>query len=132
MTGGGQVNASLEPTGRFRFLEETAEVRSLQDLAELERRAEGLGAGTLLRQRLTGKLPRAEFPELSAARTRLAAALTYLDWHDEGVEEEISEAVIDQEFAEGSFPHRLLKGLAGSGDPEALQLAYEMLLEAKR
>ncbi len=132
MTGGGHVTASLEPTGRFRFLEETAEVRSLQDLAELERGAERLGTGTLLRQRLTGKLPRADFPELSAARKRLAGALTYLDWHDEGVEEEISEAVIDQEFAEGSFPHRLLKGLAAAGDPEALQLAYEMLLEVRR
>jgi DNA repair exonuclease SbcCD nuclease subunit len=129
---GGQVNAGLEATGQFRFLEESAEVRSLRDLGELERRLERLGRGTLLRQRLAGKLPREDFPELSAAKARLAAALTYLDWHDDGVEEEISEAVIDQEFPAGSFPHRMLKSLAASGDAEALQLAYEMLLEVRQ
>jgi DNA repair exonuclease SbcCD nuclease subunit len=132
LSDGAQVTARLEATGKFRFLEETAEVHSVQDLEEMERRVERLGAGTLLTERLTGKLARAEFSELSALRTRLAAALTYLDWHDEEVEEEISEAVIDQEFPEGSFPHRLLKSLARSGDPEALQVAYEMLQETRR
>ena len=56
----------------------------------------------------------------------------YLQWDDSDVTVEITPDVIDQEFIQDSFPHRLLAELARSDeDSEALQIGYEMIQEVK-
>ena len=56
----------------------------------------------------------------------------YLQWDDSDVAIEITPDVIDHEFTQDSFPHRLLTELAHSDeDAEALQISYEMIQEVK-
>ncbi len=89
-------------------------------------------SNVLLKAVLKGRLPPEEFPELERARERLAEKLMYLDWDSSGVRELITPDTIDREFSQGSFPHDLLLSLVKAGDAEALELAYELLQEARR
>ncbi len=155
---GGAVSAREIRTGSYRYSREEVEIGGAADLAAFVRRyaisgsprsslgergAAGAGGGTagdtagaaskiLLKAVLKGRLPPEEFPELERARARLAEKLLYLDWDSSGVRELITPDTIDREFPQGSFPHGLLSGLALAGDTEALELAYELLQEARR
>lgn len=146
---GGAVSAREIRTGAYRFAREEVEIGGAADLAAFVRRyaisgsahgASGTRGATekasasnvLLKAVLQGRLPPEEFPELERARARLAEKLMYLDWDSSGVRELITPDTIDREFPQGSFPHGLLSGLVKAGDAEALELAYELLQEARR
>ena len=58
--------------------------------------------------------------------------LSFVDIDSTGVTIKITPEVIDREFTENSFPHRLLKQLAENQDFEALQTAYELIRETQR
>jgi DNA repair exonuclease SbcCD nuclease subunit len=130
----GAVTAEDLPSGTYRFLRAEAEVESIEDLAAIEKKwttGEDVSR-ILLRAVLRGHLPPSAYSELDRMRGRLAEVLFHVELDSGGVREEITRETIDREYPEGSFPHRLLSGLADSGDPEALELAYELFLEARR
>jgi 3',5'-cyclic AMP phosphodiesterase CpdA len=126
----GALSADAVRTGAYRFLHEEAEIRGAMDLLRLEKKYSDAHT-ILLKATLRGHLPPETYPEVEHARRRLARSLFHLDWDAEGMREEISKPTIDREFPEGSFPHRLLTALEASGDAESLELAYEILLEAR-
>ncbi|MEQ1842090.1 MAG: hypothetical protein ABL994_16920, partial [Verrucomicrobiales bacterium] len=58
--------------------------------------------------------------------------LLYLEDDLSGLIREIRSSDIEREFTQGSFPFRLRSGVAGSADDaEALQIAWELVKEAK-
>ena len=85
---------------------------------------------TPLRQRMLEDMQlRAFSPRTQEAYVR---AVRQLAEHFRKSPELITDEDINRTFAERSFPHALLKKLTDDNDQEALQLAYELLLEGKQ
>ena len=127
------VAAEAVPTGSLRFIEETYTVRTAADLEKLEARFSGPDAkSVLLRAHLEGRTPREVIALIGGLRQRMADNLLHLDLRTDGLREKITRESIDQEFAEGSFPHSLLSNLVEAGDLDALEIAHELITEAQR
>jgi DNA repair exonuclease SbcCD nuclease subunit len=126
-------SVAAEPiaTGAARFLEEWAVVTGAGDLERLEERSRALeSARTLLKLHLSGRVPREIISAIGELRAHMAPSFLHLDLRTEELREEITRQTIDHEFPEGSFPHILLTRL--QDDPDALQIAYELLRETAR
>ncbi len=127
-----KVSARAVRTGRLRFLERQAKIGTAADLATMEADLTGPEAETtLLRMRLSGRVPREVRSGLGAVQARLAARLLHLDLRADQLREEITRKEIDAEYSAGSFPHALLLRLLESGDQEALEMAHSLLQETK-
>jgi DNA repair exonuclease SbcCD nuclease subunit len=119
-------------TGRFRFREVERQVRDAGDLAELQKELAAGGMNALVKLKLSGTLPEADYRARGAWFEALREALLYLERDDSELAVELTPAVIAARYPEGSFPYRLLARLAERGDREALQLAYRLIGEVKR
>ncbi len=127
------ITAEHVRTGSFRFVEETVTVHGPEDIDALESRYPGEEARrTLLRARLSGRLPREKLADIGSVRQRMSNTLFFADIRDDGLAEEITQETIDEQYPQGSFPHSLLHRLASSDDAEALALAHELLEESRR
>jgi DNA repair exonuclease SbcCD nuclease subunit len=128
------VAARSLSTGECRFLDEAAEVRSRDDLEGLLARYPKETSATLvLRLRLTGSLPKADFERVAPVLEELRSRVLSLQPDFSALSLALTPADIDRDFAQGSFSHRLLTELSrGEDDHEALQAAYELLREAGR
>jgi DNA repair exonuclease SbcCD nuclease subunit len=126
------VSARAERVGRLRFKEITVRVR---EGAEIEQALVPLLAdapeATVLRLHLEGRAPREVRESVGALAARLSERFLHAEVRDEELELEITEAEIDRDYPQGSFPHSLLTRLAGSRDHDALQAAHELLREAR-
>ena len=129
----GAVSGESVPTGVFRFRTVEHSVACEADIVALKAEFTSFDKKrNLVKLRMTGRLP----AELFDARGKLLASLEkcalYLENDLSDLLKEIRTADIEREFTEGSFPARLLKGLSGEdGDPEALQMAWELVKEAQ-
>jgi len=129
----GGISAQPVRTGAFRFVDLDLGIRTTADLESLEKRFSGPEAKAVLaRVRLSGRAPRELLDEVEQARRRMAGRLLNLDLRTDGLREEITVEAIDREFAEGSFPHALLRRLADAGDFESLEMAHGLIEEARR
>jgi hypothetical protein len=61
----------------------------------------------------------------------LKEKLYYFEVSTDSLSENITPADIDSEFSQGSFPHKLLSTLADDESPEILQIAYDLIREAR-
>jgi len=88
---------------------------------------------SLIKARLNGLLPSGLFDALKSLREQIADnSFGIYDWDASEVRREITRMDIDKEFVVGSFPHQLLSVLADEEDDlEALQIAYELIEEAR-
>ena len=74
----------------------------------------------------------AALPGIQSRINRNKVETLYLEDDLTGLIKEIRSADIEREFTKESFPFRLLSGLAGEdGDPESLQIAWDLVKEAK-
>ncbi|MBW2127001.1 MAG: DNA repair exonuclease [Deltaproteobacteria bacterium] len=111
-------------TGTYRFLIEEAEISNQSDLKSIK--------NTLLKLKLKGALLEEDYKELQAIQTELEKNLCFLHFDTSEVSIKITPELIEKEFAEQSFPYRLLKNLAQENDFEALQIAYELIRETQK
>lgn len=126
----GTVAAEPVETGAHRFVHETLDAPTLENLAALAARHGGPGAAReVLKVRLSGRISREERAVLPETERTIRARVLHLDWDDAGVLERIDRAAIDAAYPAGSFPHRLLSSLLD--DPEALEIAHQALEEAR-
>lgn len=129
----GSVTPRSLSVGEHSFITREAEVSCSADLERLvSDYSSGEQASSLLKLVLTGRMPKDDFLKIPELRQQLEGAVLFLRMDDGGLTEIITGADIDNEFAADSFPHTLLKSLAGDGDDEALQVAYQMLEEQRR
>jgi DNA repair exonuclease SbcCD nuclease subunit len=129
------VEALPLATGKYRFLHHRASLGSAGDVENLKAAfASPEGARTLCKLSLAGRLPRDLFRSVSRLEEEIRKKIFYLHspLDTEALREEIKKEDIEREFSEDSFPYRLLGSLADEGDHEALQIAYEMILEARK
>jgi exonuclease SbcD len=126
----GAVGAEPVEAGAYRFVHETLDAPTAENLAALVSRHGGAGAAReVLKVRLAGRLAPEERAALADAERAIHARVLHLDWDDTGVRERIDRAAIDAAYPAGSFPHRLLSSLLD--DPEALEIAHQALEEAR-
>jgi hypothetical protein len=128
----GTVRARAVKTGLLRFVEQKREVRTREDLEQIEKSYADSGAeSALLRLHLEGRAARDVLAEIGALRARMAESFLYLDVRAEELREEITAEAIDREYPAGSFPHALLTSLYQDDDQDALRIAHELLGELR-
>jgi DNA repair protein SbcD/Mre11 len=126
----GAVAAETVETGAYRFVHDSPDALSVQDLAALAARHAGSEAAReVLKVRLSGRIAPDERALLADTERALRSRVLHLDWDDSGVREKLDRAAIDAAYPAGSFPHRLLSSLLD--DPEALEIAHQALEEAR-
>ncbi len=121
-------------TGSYRFYHESVELKTMVDLENLKKRySSPEHAKSLLKLKLRGSLPKEIYNGIQDIEKKIEERLFYL-YHPVDISElteEISIKDIDREFTEGSFPHKLLTELSDNRDFDGLQIAFEMIQEAK-
>lgn len=129
----GEVSGESLRTGRFRFRTVAKMVTGEPDLAALQSEFSAYSAETdLVKVALSGRLPGDLYDTRGEWLQALRKSALYLEDDFSGLIKEIRSADIEREFTQGSFPFRLLSGLAGEdGDPESLQIAWDLVKEAK-
>ncbi len=129
----GAIEAEALRTGGYRFVHESALIRGEADLAAFIKRLSTPDTRrTLLKAVLSGYLPPEAHRDMEEQGKSLAGRYFHLSWDTAAVREEVTADTVEREFSEGSFPYRLLHTLLQSGDAEALELAYDLLQEARR
>lgn len=128
----GHVHSSLVETGQFRFSEVHQEISSRNDLLLLRDQLAANSTNKLVKLKLSGVMPEADYQERSLLLEEIREHLFYLEVDDTSLAIELSPEVISHKFPEGSFPHKLLSKLAAEDDKDALQLAYSLIEEVKQ
>ena len=131
---GGAVRYESVATGAFRFHEIERVIASETDVEALRAEFDELSSQRdLVKLALRGRVPAAIYDERHALVDELRQCVLYLEDDLSGMTQKITQKEIDAEFTEGSFPHRVLSSLAQQdGDSMALQLAYDLIQEARR
>lgn len=128
-----KVKSERVKTGAYRFLHDDAEVNNLGDIESIRSRYTGGDLGkTLLKLKLKGRLTKEDREKLIELGLFLKERLLHVQIDDADVAELITVENINQTFAEKSFPHALLQKFLADKDQDALQLAYDLLLEEKQ
>jgi len=127
-----KITAERIRTGIYRFQHDEAVVNSSGDIESVRSRyINGDLNKTLLKMKFTGRLQKEDREKLIELEAFLKERLLHVQIDDADVAELITEEDIDKAFAEKSFPHTLLRKFLAARDQDALQLAYELLLEEK-
>lgn len=127
-----KISAGTVPTGIYSFAHEYLNIHGIAEANKLLHRYDKeKGEKILLKVRLQGSLPRSEFSLLQKVRKNIKEQLFYLEWDDNSVIEEITPDIIRAEFTEGSFPYRLLTALSEAEEKDTLQMAYNLINEAR-
>lgn len=128
-----EINAQQIFPGKFQFTHDEFDLRTSADVEKLKKHyTETDRKNLLVKLKLTGRLPRETYAELDSVKSVIEDHVFHIQWDDSDVAVEITPDVIDREFIQNSFPHRLLTELARSDeDAEALQIGYEMIQEVK-
>src|SRR5665648_280352 len=125
-----EVSGELITTGSYRFKDQRHTVRNKEDFEIIVVNILKDNPGnTIARLRLGGKLDEETFNYRHEVRRTLEEAMACLIFDDSEVGIKITSEMIHKEFSDGSFPSMLLSAL--TDDEEALQLAYEMIMEVK-
>jgi DNA repair exonuclease SbcCD nuclease subunit len=128
-TAGGSVSRLLR-TGIYHFRDVACEIKSLEELTPFM--AQAGGETVLMKLAVSGVVPRDEYKVRGAFFRELAEKVACLELDDGALGMAVTENVISEEFPAGSFPELFLSALAGRGNPEALQLAYELVKKVKK
>ena len=134
-----EVSASGVPsgesvsTGTFRFRKVERVVTSEADIDGLKSEfAEFSINRDLVKLHISGRISADLFEGRYDLLGFLQQHVLYLEDDLSGLKKELRAADIERDFTEGSFPFRLLTGLIGDdGDPEALQMAWDLVKEAQ-
>jgi len=125
-----EVTARSMAVGRYRFYDLDEEVNNQADINRLEQNLLTGDARTkLVRLCLSGSLEDELYQQRQGLYDKWAEQLFYVKVDDSRLRQRVTRETINQEFTNGSFPHRLLRKLAD--DPEMLQMAYELIRQVR-
>ena len=128
-----RIKPTAISTGTYRFLHDESDINDTSDLEKLKSKyAQEEHSRTLLKLKLKGHLPKEDYIVLSKFRKDMEKRLFYLMLDDSEVTEKLTPEEINRAFTEGSFPHKLLTKLAEENDLEALQIAYDLIMERRK
>ncbi|MCK5217301.1 MAG: DNA repair exonuclease [Methanosarcinales archaeon] len=121
-------------TGTYRFLHDEIDIQTISALenAVNKYRSDDF-SNTLLKLKITGRIPIEEYAQIPQILKNIQDHIFYLQENTYDLAEMITSDIINKEFVEDSFPHKLLTGLSEDEDDwEALQIAYDLINEVKR
>ena len=125
------VEAQGLDTGQYRFIHDYVEIQDMRDMETFMDRYRNRDLGhILLKLYISGRVDQDEREALNEYLRRLKDSLFFCYINDDDLMEKITPDTVDQEFSEGSFPHLLLSELMD--DPEALQMAYDLIKEVRK
>jgi len=129
----GTVRGESLGTGSYAFRTLSKTLQNAEDVESLRASiASSKADRDLVKLTLSGRLAGELYDTRGEWIGELEKSVLYLETDLSGLQREISAADIGREYTIGSFPHRLLGGLAESPeDAEALQLAWELVKEAR-
>ena len=128
-----KITANFISTGQYRFLHDDVRIKSWRDVEKMQKRySVNEHKKTLLKLKLSGRLPEEDYRKLPDVRDALQKHLAYLQYDDTKLTVEITVDVIDKEFPQDSFSHRLLSSFIKVDDMEALQSAYDLIKGARK
>lgn len=120
-------------TGYYSFKTLDVEVYSQDDLDKLKTEISRLDAETtLIKLKLRGRLNKNELEYLQEVSRGLKERVLYIEIDHQEVTLNIDKDYIEKSFSVDSLPYRLLAGIDESKNELALQLAYELIEEAKK
>lgn len=125
-----EVEAERLRVGNYQFLDLEFELNSEADLESLT--AQILAdqpENKIMRLSLTGSLAKDIFADKEKYLNQLRSNLFYAEIDQSNLKLKIDQDLIAEEFAVESFPYQLLSDL--EDDPEALNIAYQMLKEVQ-
>ena len=123
-----KIKAHSLSTGQYRYYHDEVKVKTWKDVEMLQTKYESVEhSKTLLKIKLTGRLPEEDYGKLPKVRENLERNLTYLHFDASEMTIKINKDVINRQFTQGSFPHQLLSKLESSKDSDTLQEAYEII-----
>jgi DNA repair protein SbcD/Mre11 len=127
------IIATSLTSGRYAFIQDEVTIASHSDLEALVvKYSNPTAKNILLKLTLKGRIPSEEFSTIGAFEKSLQENVLYLETDLSELRPEITKVMIDKEFTKDSFPYRLLNSFDDSEiDNEAMQIAYEVLKEAR-
>lgn len=118
-------------TGAYQFQEIQENISSLSDLENIENCLNELNSKKiLLKLRLNGRLAQAEKQTLNEKINQFRNDFFYFEYENQ-IALNINQAYIEENFIRNSLPYNLLSELAAEDDDLALQLAFELISNAK-
>jgi len=118
-------------TGIYRFSDQEYAISRSEDLDKLQTDLlEKTPSRTIARIHLSGRVDEDTFNYRQDVFREIDQALGYLIIDDANLGLRITRDKINKDFIEGSFPQQFLSAL--SDDEDALQLAYELVMEVKK
>lgn len=127
-----KIVAERVSVGQYRFMDEEREVEEESCFSKLKEEFCHDKAGkVLLRLKLTGMLDRELYEEKEIFYREIRKYQKYFVVDDSELGIKISKQFIDNEFIEGSLPHKLMMKLIEEEGEDVAQLAYEFIKEVK-
>jgi DNA repair exonuclease SbcCD nuclease subunit len=127
------IQSELKKVGEYKFLHDEIKIKKIEDLKRHEKKyLKDDYSKILLKLKLTGSLPKDVYEKVSEFISLIENKSLYLKTYIDSLTEMVTKDTINAEFTEGSFPHQLLMQLEKSKNPEILQMAYEIIHEAKQ
>ncbi|MBN1687351.1 MAG: DNA repair exonuclease [Spirochaetales bacterium] len=114
-------------TGAYRFYEKRMEVEDVRSIGKAFEDAQP--ESSLVSLTLSGALDRQEYSKLQPVLKELKERYFYCRVNLDGLEEIVGRETVEDEFAPGSFPHRLIGSFLEGGDTDAAQIAYRLIRE---
>lgn len=126
------VKSELKKVGEYKFLHDEIKINEINDLKRYEEKySKDDNSKVLLKLKLIGSLPKEVYEKIPEFINMIDDKCLFLRTYKEFLTEMVTKDTINAEFTEGSFPHQLLMQLEKSNNPEILQMAYEIIQEAK-
>lgn len=127
-----KITAEVLSTGKYRFVRRNEKVENNHDLKKLlQSIADNNNSRVLLHLNVSGHLDPEDFDEWKESISKIRENVLELRLHDSELMQRVTPEQIKHEFPEGSFPQLLLSQFYEEGDEQSLQLAYELIQEAK-
>ncbi len=128
-----KIYSKMIETGIYRFYDLKYKIEDDRDFDNIKKEILSKNPlNSLIRLRLVGRVDEdlLEYRKNFYDEIRKKVKYLYIDDSELGVK--ISKDLIEREFTKGSFPYQLLENLStDDSDEEALQLAYELIMEVK-
>jgi DNA repair exonuclease SbcCD nuclease subunit len=127
------ITTELISTGTYRFVQADESVSSPDEVSKLIDNYSGdAWRENVLSLQLTGKLEEEAFELWQERRPEIRDSVLELRLDDSGVRRKVTPEQIQKEFSEGSFPEKLLSFFSDEDEEDELQMAYELIKEAKQ
>jgi len=119
-------------TGQYRFHHDDVFIKTWRDVEKVEETyTSSEHTKTLLKLKLSGRLPEEDYRKLFKLRETLQKHLAFLQLDNTEMTVKITADVIDREFTQGSFPYQLLTRLVSGKETETLQEAYDIIRKVR-